>query len=59
LGLGVLNLDLRDTQRAAISLYERLGYRRWGSHPVYAQVDGRIVPGHFYYKLLTDDPARP
>ncbi len=59
LGLGVLNLDLRDTQRAAISLYEKLGYRRWGTHPVYARVEGRIVPGHFYYKLLTDDRARP
>ena len=54
LGLAVLNLDLRDTQRAAIGLYESLGYRRWGTHPVYAQVDGRIVPGHYYYKLLED-----
>ncbi len=52
LGLAVLNLDLRDTQRAAIGLYENLGYRRWGTHPVYAQVEGRILPGHYYYKLL-------
>jgi RimJ/RimL family protein N-acetyltransferase len=58
LGLAVLNLDLRDTQKAAIGLYESLGYRRWGTHPVYAQVDGRIVPGHYYYKLLDDVPAR-
>jgi len=59
LGLTVLNLDLRDTQRAAIALYENLGYRRWGTHPVYAQVDGRIIPGQYYYKLLEDEPARP
>jgi ribosomal protein S18 acetylase RimI-like enzyme len=52
LELVVLNLDLRDTQRAAIQLYESLGYRRWGTHPGYAQVDGRIVPGHYYYKRL-------
>jgi ribosomal protein S18 acetylase RimI-like enzyme len=52
LGLVVLNLDLRDSQRAAIRLYESLGYRRWGTHPAYAQVDGRIVPGHYYYKRL-------
>ena len=32
-GFAVLNLDLRDTQRAAIRLYESLGYRRWGTHP--------------------------
>ncbi|HEY3911428.1 MAG TPA: GNAT family N-acetyltransferase [Stellaceae bacterium] len=59
LGLVVLNLDLRDTQRAAIGLYESLGYRRWGTHPVYARVEGRIVPGHYYYKLLDEALARP
>lgn len=52
LGLLVLNLDLRDTQRAAIGLYETMGYVRWGTHPCYAQVDGRTVPGHYYYKQL-------
>jgi ribosomal protein S18 acetylase RimI-like enzyme len=54
LGLVVLNLDLRDTQRAAIRLYETLGYQRWGTHPYYAQVEGRTVPGHYYYKRLDD-----
>jgi ribosomal protein S18 acetylase RimI-like enzyme len=57
LGLAVLNLDLRDTQRAAISLYEKLGYTRWGTHPVYAKVEGRKVPGHYYYKLLKHQQA--
>ncbi|MGE5271721.1 MAG: N-acetyltransferase family protein [Thiohalocapsa sp.] len=56
LGLVVLNLDLRDTQQAAIQLYESLGYRRWGTHPCYARVEGRIVPGHYYYKRI-DEPA--
>jgi RimJ/RimL family protein N-acetyltransferase len=56
LGLVVLNLDLRDTQRAAIRLYESLLYRRWGTHPCYARVEGRVVPGHYYYKRL-DEPA--
>ncbi|HEV2303351.1 MAG TPA: GNAT family N-acetyltransferase [Stellaceae bacterium] len=59
MGLAVLNLDLRATQDAAIRLYERLGYRRWGTHPVYARVEGTIVPGHYYYKPLQDDPAEP
>jgi RimJ/RimL family protein N-acetyltransferase len=59
LGLAVLNLDLRDTQRAAINLYESLGYRHWGTHPVYARVNGRIVPGHYYYKLLENELAVP
>jgi hypothetical protein len=34
--------DLNEAQRAAVGLYEGLGYRRWGSHPVYAEVDGRV-----------------
>ena len=55
LGLAVLNLDLRDTQRAAIRLYEGLGYVRWGTHPAYARVEGRIVPGNYYYKILEDE----
>ena len=59
MGLAVLNLDLRDTQKAAIALYEGMNYRRWGMHPVYARVNGRIVPGHYYYKLLKEEPAEP
>ncbi|HVC51851.1 MAG TPA: GNAT family N-acetyltransferase [Stellaceae bacterium] len=52
--LVVLNLDLRDTQQAAIALYEGLGYTRWGTHPCYGFVDGRVVPGHYYYKRLDE-----
>ena len=52
LGLAVLNLDMRDTQRAAIRLYEGLGYQRIGTHPFYAEVDGKVVPGHYYFKRV-------
>lgn len=55
-GIRVLNLDVRETQRSAITLFETLGYTRWGTHPAYARVDGRTVAGHFYYKLL--EPGR-
>jgi hypothetical protein len=48
----VLNLDVRETQQAAIRLYETLGYLRWGEHPMYARVHGKPVRGLFYYKLL-------
>jgi ribosomal protein S18 acetylase RimI-like enzyme len=48
----VLNLDVRETQQAAIRLYESLGYQRWGEHPLYARVRGKSVQGLFYYKLL-------
>jgi len=56
----ILNLDVRDTQTAAIQLYESLGYVRWGTHPCYARVDDAVIPGHFYFKRLTpqDEAAR-
>jgi ribosomal protein S18 acetylase RimI-like enzyme len=55
-GFAILNLDVRDTQGAAIQLYESLGYVRWGTHPDYARVGGASVPGHFYYKRLLSGP---
>lgn len=65
LGYKVLNLDVRETQEAAITLYESMGYTRWGIHPGYARVRGHTVRGFFYTKLLKrsagdlppDDPA--
>ncbi len=56
LGHRVLNLDVRETQRTAIAVFESLGYVRWGTHPAYARVRGQTVAGHFYYKLL--EPGR-
>jgi ribosomal protein S18 acetylase RimI-like enzyme len=52
LGYQVLNLDVRETQTAAIYLYEGLGYIRWGIHPAYARVGGRTIRGIHYFKLL-------
>ena len=56
LGYQVLNLDVRETQEAAIRLYESLGYHRWGEHPSYARVGGRTVRGIYYTKLLQREP---
>lgn len=53
-GLRVLNLDVRESQTAAIRLYESMGFRQWGSHPIYAFVNGRPVPGRYYYYDLHD-----
>lgn len=53
LGYRVLNLDVRETQEAAITLYESMGFSRWGEHPAYARVKGRTLRGFFYTKLLT------
>lgn len=52
LGLHVLNLDLRETQVAAIRLYEELGFQLWGTHPAYALVGGQMLRGFYYTKKL-------
>ena len=58
----VMNLDVRETQTAAIALYESLGYTCWGVHPEYARVKGQTLRGYFYTKTLrkfagTEPPA--
>ncbi len=59
-GFAVLNLDVRATQEAAIGLYEAMGFQRWGTHPAYARIDDKPVPGHYYYKRLSGrGKARP
>jgi ribosomal protein S18 acetylase RimI-like enzyme len=56
----ILNLDVRETQEAAIRMYDTLGYIRWGTHPSYAFVKGEMIEGFYYYKNLkqTDLPKR-
>jgi ribosomal protein S18 acetylase RimI-like enzyme len=57
-GFGILNLDVRATQEAAIGLYETMGFQRWGTHPAYARVDGKVIPGHYYFKRLSRPKAK-
>lgn len=51
-GFAVMNLDLRESQDAAIQLYESAGYELVGKNPHYAAVDGKFVAGRYYSKLL-------
>jgi ribosomal protein S18 acetylase RimI-like enzyme len=52
MGYKALQLDVRATQDAAIRLYESMGYVRWGINPVYAQIGGEMISGHYYAKTL-------
>ena len=54
MGYQVLNLDVRETQEAAIRLYESMGFVRWGTHPYYARASGRTLRGFFYTLKLQD-----
>ena len=51
-GVRFINLDVRETQQAAIQLYESFGYECWGTNPNYAVVNGKKIAGHYYTKDL-------
>ena len=51
-GVRFINLDVRETQQAAIQLYESFGYECWGTNPNYAGVDGKTIGGLYYTKDL-------
>lgn len=48
----ILKFEVRATQNAAISLYESMGYKKWGVLDKYEFVHGQYVAGFFYYKDL-------
>ncbi len=54
-GVAVINLDVRASQDAAVALYESAGYQKIGEHPCYANVNGQIIRGLYYYKII--DPT--
>jgi len=51
-GFSTLRLSVRETQEAAIKLYEESGYTCWGTLPSYEYVNAKMIAGRFYYKNL-------
>lgn len=51
-GYEIINLDVRETQTEAIKLYESRNYVYIGTHPFYAKVQGDIIKGYYYYKVI-------
>ncbi|MFN3826386.1 MAG: GNAT family N-acetyltransferase [Micavibrio sp.] len=58
-GFAVVNLDVRETQEAAIKLYEALGYELCGTHPYYARVNNQIIKGRYYTKIIDPSLTKP
>jgi len=56
-GYSVINLDVRSTQEAAISLYESNGYHCFGQHPAYARIGDTIIAGRYYTKIIDPELA--
>jgi len=53
-GFAVINLDVRETMETAMKLYETLGFEKIGTHPYYAKVDGKMLKGYYYTKLINE-----
>ena len=47
-----LQLDIRETQEAAIHLFKSKHYKQWGENPNYAFVEGNTIKGLYFYKNI-------
>lgn len=54
-GFSIIDLDVRETLTRAIEIYETNGFKRIGEHPHYAVVDGKILKGFYYSKVINPD----
>ena len=51
-GSSCIQLDIRETQQAAIQLFKSKGYIQWGENPNYAEVSGKTIKGLYFYKKI-------
>jgi ribosomal protein S18 acetylase RimI-like enzyme len=54
-GYAVINLDVRATMAQAISLYETMGYQRFGEHPFSVRAGHETLTSYYYYKVIHPD----
>lgn len=59
MGFRVMNMDVPDTQTAAISLFQKAGFEHWGTHPHFARMGDQTVSGLFFTKLLDTVRSAP
>jgi len=51
-GAKCVQLDIRETQDAAIQLFKSKGYKKWGENPHYAFIQGKVIKGFYFYKNI-------
>ena len=51
-GSNCVQLDIRETQKAAIQLFKSKDYKQWGTNPNYALVNGKNIKGFYFLKKL-------
>ena len=47
-----LQIDIRETQKAAIYLFQSKGFVKWGENPYYSFINDKFVRGLYYYKNI-------
>lgn len=53
-GYAVINLDVRDTMKEAVSLYQSMGYKKFGTHPYSVRAKGETIQSSHYYKVINE-----
>ena len=48
----LIQLDIRESQEAAIQLFKSKGFIQWGKNPNYAFVEGLTIKGLYFYKKI-------
>tara|TARA_Y100000590_G_scaffold410363_1_gene503346 strand:- start:282 stop:821 length:540 start_codon:yes stop_codon:yes gene_type:complete len=51
-GTSCIQINIRETQEAAIQLFKSKGFEKWGENPNYALVDGKTINGLYFYKNI-------
>ena len=51
-GVKCLQIDIRETQKAAIQLFESKGFIQWGENPFYSFINNKFVKGLYFYKNI-------
>ena len=51
-GYKLIKLSVRSNREAAVTLYEKCGYKKWGTLDKYENIANNMVSGYFYYKDL-------
>ena len=47
-----IQIDIRETQDAAIQLFKSKGFTQWGQNPFYALVNDKFINGLYFYKKI-------
>lgn len=52
-GLQILNVQIRETQKEGMQLFEDMGYTCWGTNPNFARLGNKVIAGHYFQKDIS------